>query len=136
MANDCLIFLWKFLKENISLEVPFLWNMYSITILGNQLPSWWSDVLQASMKVCATTERHESTIFALPRSNTKLGFFIRLTQNLVSKKINGKFFLKSFFTWEEENLISRYAQLLSQWCHAVRPGHPKSQTNTEIKKQY
>ena len=46
------------------------------------LPSWWSEVLQASMKVCATTLRHESTMFAFPRSNTKFGFLIRFTQNL------------------------------------------------------
>ena len=46
------------------------------------VPSWWSDVLQASMKVCATTLRHESTMFAFPRSNTKFGFLIRFTQNL------------------------------------------------------
>ena len=34
------------------------------------------------MKVCATTLRHESTMFAFPRSNTKFGFLIRFTQNL------------------------------------------------------
>ena len=34
------------------------------------------------MKVWATTLRHESTILAFPRSNTKLGFLIRFTQNL------------------------------------------------------
>ena len=39
-------------------------------------------MLQASMKVWATTLRQESTMFAFPRSNTKLGFLIRLTQNL------------------------------------------------------
>ena len=46
------------------------------------LPSCWSDVLQASMKVWATTERQLSTMLALPRSNTKFGFLMRLTQNL------------------------------------------------------
>jgi hypothetical protein len=34
------------------------------------------------MKVCATTERQESTMLDLPRSNTKFGFLIRFTQNL------------------------------------------------------
>jgi len=33
------------------------------------------------MKVCATTERQESTILDLWISNTKFGFLIRLTQN-------------------------------------------------------
>ena len=46
------------------------------------LPNCWSEVLQASMKVWATTDRQLSTILAFPRSNTKLGFFIKFTQNL------------------------------------------------------
>ena len=37
------------------------------------------------MKVCATTERQESTMFDLPRSNTKFGFLIRFTQNLQNR---------------------------------------------------
>jgi len=35
------------------------------------------------MKVCATTERQESTMLDLPRSNTKFGFLIKFTQNLI-----------------------------------------------------
>lgn len=51
------------------------------TLQSKTLPSLWSDVEQESMKVCATTERQESTILDLWISNTKFGFLIRLTQN-------------------------------------------------------
>jgi len=34
------------------------------------------------MNVCATTDKHESTMFDLYTSNTKSGFLITLTQNL------------------------------------------------------
>ena len=57
-------------------------NVKYVMFSTRAVPSWWSDVLQASMKVCATTLRHESTMFAFPRSNTKFGFLIRFTQNL------------------------------------------------------
>ena len=57
-------------------------TLHIVIFSTRDLPSWWSDVLQASMKVCATTLRHESTMLALPRSNTKFGFLIRFTQNL------------------------------------------------------
>jgi hypothetical protein len=51
------------------------------TLHSDILPSLWSDVEQESMNVCATTERQESTILDLWISNTKFGFFIKLTQN-------------------------------------------------------
>lgn len=38
------------------------------------------DVEQLSMKVCATTLRHESTVFDLCMSKMKFGFLIKLTQ--------------------------------------------------------
>lgn len=50
-------------------------------------PSLWSDVEQLSMNVCATTDRHESTIFDLWMSKTKFGFLIRLTQNLSGREL-------------------------------------------------
>jgi len=46
------------------------------TLQSKTLPSLWSDVEQESMKVCATTERQESTILDLWISNTKFGFLI------------------------------------------------------------
>lgn len=50
--------------------------------LGESLPNRWSDVEHESINVCATTDRHESTIFDLCISNTKFGFLIKFTQNL------------------------------------------------------
>ena len=47
-----------------------------------KLPNRWSDVEHESMNVCATTDKHESTIFDLCTSNTKFGFLIKFTQNL------------------------------------------------------
>lgn len=49
------------------------------------LPSLWSEVEHESMKVWATTDRQESTMFDLWMSNTKLGFLMRFTQNLRGK---------------------------------------------------
>ena len=59
------------------------------------LPNRWSDVEHESMNVCATTDKHESTIIDLCTSNTKFGFLIKFTQNLK--------FLKGFFRFK--NLI-------------------------------
>ena len=69
----------------LSLKISSSNNVRKLNIVmfsTRAVPSWWSDVLQASMKVCATTLRHESTMLAFPRSNTKFGFLIRFTQNL------------------------------------------------------
>ena len=69
----------------LSLKISSSNNVRKLNIVmfsTRDVPSWWSDVLQASMKVCATTLRHESTMLAFPRSNTKFGFLIRFTQNL------------------------------------------------------
>ena len=74
-CSDCLSL--KILPlELFSLKLTFVCENMKL------IPSWWSDVLQASMKVWATTLRQESTMLAFPRSNTKFGFLIRFTQNL------------------------------------------------------
>lgn len=44
-----------------------------------------SAVEQLSIKVCAMTDRHESTITGLWMSNTNCGFLIMFTQNLRNK---------------------------------------------------
>ena len=56
------------------------------------------------MKVCATTDRHESTILAFPRSNTKLVFLIRFTQNLKGKKLVESFFLELYYVPERKRI--------------------------------
>lgn len=70
----------------IILDAATTWKLQVIftkinALQSEILPNLWSDVEQESMKVCATTERQESTILDLWISNTKFGFFIKLTQN-------------------------------------------------------
>lgn len=49
---------------------------------GESFPSLWSEVEQESIKVCAITDKQESTVGVLSISNMKSGFFIKFTQNL------------------------------------------------------
>lgn len=51
------------------------------------VPNLWSDVEQLSINVCATTDKHESTMLDLCISKIKFGFFIRLTQNLRGREL-------------------------------------------------
>lgn len=79
------------------------------------IPKRWSDVEHESMKVCATTDKHESTMFDLWISKTKFGFLIKLTQNLkfsIIKILNNAIIL--FITLMVNCCFSMYEQLQDQ----------------------
>ena len=76
------------------------WNPH-LAVTWLTFPSLCSEVEQLSMKVCATTERQESTMWGLWISNTKSGFLIMFTQNLKGKLNNKKRMNEMNTLWED-----------------------------------
>lgn len=80
--------LWYILKIKFILNKGVFNNNDKLSTLANNnllegesFPSLCSVVEQASIKVCAITDKHESTVVVLLMSKIKSGFFIKFTQN-------------------------------------------------------
>src|SRR5690625_4129216 len=55
---------------------------------GESLPSRWSDDEHESIRVCAITDRFESTVGVLWMSTMKLGFLMKFTQKRSGRQLD------------------------------------------------
>ena len=94
---------------------------YRSLLDGESLPSRCSLCEQASMNVCPTTVRQESTMLVLWTSKAKSGFLMMFTQNLSGRLQNTGNSLQHTVKTGFSNFYHLLSQEQMNWCHCSIP---------------